>query len=114
MLLYMVGSSDSPPAPPPLLEAEVQMRLDELLQSTELNCLDGGAFLTMRSLSLHCKPEHIYIAGERKITDAGFQFLLMDTYSQLWTLLKKYIALAQAMPGTIVNCKMTIWVLDQQ
>ena len=46
---------------------------------------------------------HSSIAGKRKITDAGFQFLLMDTYSQLWTLLKRYIALAQAMPGTDVN-----------
>ncbi len=32
--------------------------------------------------------------GERSITEQGFQFLLLDTYGQLWLLLREYIASA--------------------
>jgi hypothetical protein len=31
------------------------------------------------------------VAGELKITNKGFQFLLQETYQQLWTLLAYYI-----------------------
>ena len=66
------------------------------------------------SIYLSASQNLSIIAGEHKITDAGFQFLLMDTYSQLWTLLKKYIALAQAMPGTDVNGKVANWSSEQR
>ena len=38
-------------------------------------------------------------AGERNITEQGFQFLLLDTYGQLWLLLREYIASAGARFG---------------
>ena len=37
--------------------------------------------------------------GERSITEQGFQFLLLDTYGQLWLLLREYIASANARFG---------------
>lgn len=37
------------------------------------------------------------------ITDAGFQFLLADTYGQLWTLLRQYIADAQRESGSTLG-----------
>ncbi len=40
-------------------------------------------------------------AEERKITDAGFQFLLLDTYSQLWRLLREYIASGEEVSGVL-------------
>jgi hypothetical protein len=38
-------------------------------------------------------------AGERSITEQGFQFLLLDTYGQLWLLLREYIASVDARFG---------------
>lgn len=35
--------------------------------------------------------------GVAAITNDGFKFLLMDTYSQLWTILRQYIAVAEAL-----------------
>ena len=42
-------------------------------------------------------------AEERKITDAGFQFLLLDTYSQLWRLLREYIASGEEVSGVLAG-----------
>jgi hypothetical protein len=38
-------------------------------------------------------------AEERAITEAGFRFLLLDTYSQLWAILREYIAGAEQRSG---------------
>ena len=38
-------------------------------------------------------------AEPRAIAEQGFQFLLLDTYSQLWLLLQQYIASAQNKAG---------------
>jgi len=38
-------------------------------------------------------------ASERSITEQGFQFLLLDTYGQLWLLLREYIASVDARFG---------------
>ena len=40
-----------------------------------------------------------FAAEERRVTDAGFQFLLLDTYSQLWRLLREYIASGEEVSG---------------
>jgi hypothetical protein len=76
LLLFLVGSSPTPPPAP----AE--------FRSTPL---DVGALLL--SAGLVIKEEGSQRAGG--VTQAGFQFLLMDTYSQLWRLLKEYIAGAE-------------------
>jgi len=34
------------------------------------------------------------------VSEGGFQFLLMDTYSQLWTLLREYISSAERTSST--------------
>lgn len=39
-------------------------------------------------------------AGQRTVTQQGFQFLLGDTYSQLWTLLRQYITRAEHQSST--------------
>ena len=41
--------------------------------------------------------------GERSITEQGFQFLLLDTYGQLWLLLREYIASANARFGAAAD-----------
>jgi len=38
-------------------------------------------------------------AEPKAIAEQGFQFLLLDTYSQLWLLLQQYIANAQKKAG---------------
>ena len=37
--------------------------------------------------------------GGRSITEQGFRFLLMDTYNQLWTLLRQYLVDADRRSG---------------
>lgn len=43
------------------------------------------------------------VTGERNITEQGFQFLLLDTYGQLWLLLREYIASANARFGAATD-----------
>ena len=38
--------------------------------------------------------------GSRTITEKGFRFLLLDTYNQLWTLLREYLVDADRRSGT--------------
>ncbi|KAK9827695.1 hypothetical protein WJX81_001241 [Elliptochloris bilobata] len=78
LMLYLVGSAEQPPAASPLLPPAVALPLDELLSAAGL-------------LSLAQR--------ERSITEQGFQFLLLDTYGQLWLLLREYIASANARFG---------------
>ena len=40
-------------------------------------------------------------AEDRKISEAGYQFLLLDTYSQLWRLLREYIASGEEVSGVM-------------
>jgi hypothetical protein len=44
--------------------------------------------------------------GQSALTEAGFHFLLLDTYNQLWTLLRGYIASAEKRSGEFIqsNC----------
>lgn len=41
----------------------------------------------------------VRIAEPKAIAEQGFQFLLLDTYSQLWLLLQQYISNAQKKAG---------------
>lgn len=41
----------------------------------------------------------VCIAEPKAIAEQGFQFLLLDTYSQLWLLLQQYISNAQKKAG---------------
>ena len=42
-------------------------------------------------------------AGGRQRTEAGFRFMLQDTYHQLWQLLRAFIDLAHASAGSILQ-----------
>lgn len=42
-------------------------------------------------------------ADPKAIAEQGFQFLLLDTYSQLWLLLQQYIANAQKKAGMLCD-----------
>ena len=44
-------------------------------------------------------PLILYPAEQRAISESGFQFLLLDTYHQLWLLLREYIAGAERRNG---------------
>lgn len=78
LLLYLVGSSDSAPAAPTeLRDAPPPLDVASLLLSAGLYATDNAT-------------------GVAAITNDGFKFLLMDTYSQLWTILRQYIAVAEA------------------
>ena len=51
------------------------------------------------------KADMLCDAPEPKaIAEPGFQFLLLDTYSQLWLLLQQYIADAQKKAGEQLPC----------
>ncbi|KAL3151427.1 hypothetical protein ABBQ38_012436 [Trebouxia sp. C0009 RCD-2024] len=78
LLLYLI--SPAPPNKPPQAPAEIGLPgldVDHLL-------LQAGLIST--------EP--------RAIAEQGFQFLLLDTYSQLWLLLQQYIANAQKKAGS--------------
>ncbi|KAK9806388.1 hypothetical protein WJX72_012519 [[Myrmecia] bisecta] len=76
LLLYLAGTNDRPPAASRLLTAP-PLQLDRLLQNAEL----------MQS------------SAEKGITERGWQFLLLDTYNQLWELLQQYISSAENRSG---------------
>lgn len=40
--------------------------------------------------------------GKRELTSDGFKFMLMDTYHQLWLLLRAYIDLARQQSGLVL------------
>lgn len=61
------------PEPAPLAVAQTPLNIRELLLASGVIVMESGS------------------GGEHKITQKGFQFLLSDTYSQLWKLLKEYI-----------------------
>jgi hypothetical protein len=50
---------------------------------------------------IHCTAPMCccFVAGEMGLTDSGFHFLLMDTYNQLWLLLREYIRSAEKRSG---------------
>jgi hypothetical protein len=39
------------------------------------------------------------LCSDRSVTQAGFQFLLSDTYHQMWRLLREYISTAERASG---------------
>ena len=82
LLLFAVGGG---PCPDPSrdLFPSTPLDLEELL-------LDAG-------LISHLDHAHISVPDQtHSVTQAGFQFLLADTYSQLWQLFRQYIARAEA------------------
>ncbi|KAK9917411.1 hypothetical protein WJX75_004051 [Coccomyxa subellipsoidea] len=85
LMLYLVGSVDRAPSPSPLIKAP-RLDVDKILA--------GAHLMTGTKKS-------------RSIEEQGFQFLLSDTYSQLWRLLRAYIAGGEersgAPLGTILN-----------
>ncbi|CAL8465169.1 g4704 [Coccomyxa elongata] len=85
LMLYLVGSVDRPPSPSPLIKGP-KLDVDKIL---------AGAHLMTGSKK------------SRSIQEQGFRFLLSDTYSQLWRLLRVYIATGEersrAPLGTILN-----------
>ena len=80
LLLYLVGSSDTPPLPPVEMKGNAPINFRTLLLSAGLMIEDKGT-------------------GEANISNVGFKFLLMETYAQLWTILKQYIAAAESLSG---------------
>lgn len=42
---------------------------------------------------------HACVTGKQELTAAGYSFILMDTYHQLWQLLRAYIDLARKQSG---------------
>ena len=44
-------------------------------------------------------------AGVRECSEAGIQFLMLDTYNQLWLLLKQYTEAAAVRSGKAKGCK---------
>lgn len=70
LLLFAVGGGPSP-ATADDLDPDTPLHLEELLLAAGL------------------------ISQPHAVTQAGFQFLLSDTYSQLWALLREYIARAE-------------------
>lgn len=77
-MLFLVGTADSPPGPPQTLPAP-PLRVVELLVGAGLMSQEGG--------------------GNPEVTEAGFRFLLLDTYTQLWALLREYISMAERDSG---------------
>lgn len=60
---------------------------------------------TVDVLSVRDLPDNAVSYAEPKaIAEQGFQFLLLDTYSQLWLLLQQYIANAQKKAGVHQLC----------
>jgi transcription initiation factor TFIIH subunit 4 len=79
LLLFAVGGGSNPDVPA-LLHASVPLNLSSLLLSAGLISIDEEE-------------------GHQLVTQGGFQFLLSDTYTQLWTLLRAYIARAEQQSG---------------
>ncbi|KAG7670055.1 putative General transcription and DNA repair factor IIH subunit TFB2 [Nannochloris sp. 'desiccata'] len=94
LLLYAVGGGPCPD-PAPHLQSSISLNLEELLLAAGLVSLtDGsGASASRPSSSSQQQPRH-------SVTQLGFQFLLADTYSQLWQLLREYIARAERQSST--------------
>lgn len=80
LCLYLVGSSDKPPKEAPYLGKLGWMDIDNLLESAKLVVLDDS--------------------GDRDCTEEGVQFLMLDTYHQLWLLLKQYTEAAATRSGS--------------
>eukprot|EP00887_Chlorella_sp_A99_P006162 scaffold3.g6162.t1 len=80
LLLFLSGSVDALPGLPRELASGASLDVVQLL-------LSGG---------LMVKDEETRAPA---ISDAGFQFLLMDAYGQLWTLLRQYISDAGRQSG---------------
>jgi transcription initiation factor TFIIH subunit 4 len=79
LLLFLVGSAVEPPPPPPELAGAPPLDVRALLVGAGLAAREPGS--------------------GHAVTRAGFQFLLADTYGQLWAVLRQYVAGAEAAPG---------------
>lgn len=75
LLLFTVGGDEEPPVAREL-QPSIPLHLLELLLAAGLVAVNSTD-------------------GSRTVTQTGFQFLLSDTYSQLWLLLREYIARAE-------------------
>jgi transcription initiation factor TFIIH subunit 4 len=81
------------PDPADHLQPSIPLNLEELLLSAELISLADSSGASQPSSSSQQQPHH-------SVTQLGFQFLLADTYSQLWQLLREYIARAERQSST--------------
>lgn len=67
-----------------------------------------------------CCQQYVFVdadgKGSRTITEKGFRFLLLDTYNQLWTLLREYLVDADrrsgAHHGVLFQFITTAWPLS--
>lgn len=78
------------------LQPSTPLSLEELLLAAGLVSLTDdsiGSALKPSTVSQQQQPRH-------SVTQLGFQFLLADTYSQLWQLLREYIARAERQSST--------------
>lgn len=73
LLMFLVNGKHRPPAMPPYLKFKA-LDVAALLTSAGLLCADSGA---------------------GRVSELGFQFLLLDSFHQLWTLLHAYISNAR-------------------
>ncbi|PRW59756.1 general transcription factor IIH subunit 4 isoform B [Chlorella sorokiniana] len=80
LLLYLVGGSSQPPGPPPELRGAAPVDIPSLLARA----------------GLMLKDEYTLT---QSISQSGFQFLLADLYSQLWSAVRQYLADLQAAAG---------------
>ena len=62
--------------------------------ASKSSCFHGNC-----AVKLRCAETAVAYAEPKAIAEQGFQFLLLDTYSQLWLLLQQYIANAQKKAG---------------
>ncbi|KAI7840143.1 hypothetical protein COHA_005926 [Chlorella ohadii] len=80
LLLYLVGGSSQPPGPPPQLHGAAAVDIPSLLARA----------------GLMLKDEYTL---SQSISQSGFQFLLADLYSQLWSVVRQYLADLEAAAG---------------
>ncbi|PSC69613.1 general transcription factor IIH subunit 4 isoform A [Micractinium conductrix] len=83
LLLHVVDGSSPPPALPPGLQAEAGRGVD-------VPALLAGAGLVVK-----CEG-----AFTHTITESGFRFLLADVYTQLWGVVRQYLAALGGAPGS--------------
>ena len=50
-------------------------------------------------------PKLSFVTGRRECSEAGIKFLMMDTYNQLWQLLKQYIEAAATRSGVVPHLR---------